>query len=114
MSTSDPVSTVWRLNDLLHYQEGAVVSRQLLKKKTGNVTLFAFGAGEGLSEHRTPFDALLNVIDGEAEVRIGEETFTIATGEAIVLPANIPHAVHATSDFRMILTMIKEAEAAKG
>ena len=93
--------------DLLHYQDGSIVSRMLLKNKGGTVTLFAFDTGEGLSEHTAPFDALVVVTDGEAEVEIAGESFKVRQGETIILPANQPHAVKATTKFKMILIMIR-------
>jgi quercetin dioxygenase-like cupin family protein len=97
-------------SDLLSYQDGAVVSRALVKKKTGTVTLFAFDAGEGLSEHAAPFDALVYLIDGEAEIIISGASHHLKTGEMILMPANEPHALKATKRFKMILTMIKSLE----
>lgn len=96
------------MNDLLQYQEGTVASRMIVFKKTGTITLFAFDAGEGLSEHSAPFDAILEVTDGVAEVRIAGTPFTVQSGEMIILPANIPHAVEAHERFKMTLTMIRE------
>src|SRR5512145_1140391 len=95
-------------NDLLQYQEGTVASRMIVFKKAGTITLFSFDAGEGLSEHSAPFDAILTVTDGEAGVSIAGKPFTVRTGEMIILPANIPHAVQAKQRFKMTLTMIKE------
>jgi quercetin dioxygenase-like cupin family protein len=95
------------LVDLLQYQDSSIVSRVLLKNKGGTVTLFAFDAGEGLSEHTAPFDALVVVTDGEAEVSIAGESFQVGQGETIVLPANRPHAVKATTKFKMLLIMIR-------
>ena len=95
------------LKDLLQYQDGSIVSRVLLKNKGGTVTLFAFDQGEGLSEHTAPFDALVLVIDGEAEVEIAGEAYSVRTGEIITLPADIPHAVRAATRFKMLLTMIR-------
>jgi quercetin dioxygenase-like cupin family protein len=95
-------------NDLVHYQDGTVASRMIVFKKTGTITLFAFDAGEGLSEHSAPFDAVLTVTDGEAEVSIAGSPFTIRTGEMIILPANRPHAIQARQRFKMTLTMIRE------
>ena len=95
------------LLDLLQYQDSSIVSRVLLKSKGGTVTLFAFDAGEGLSEHTAPFDALVVVTDGEAEVEIASESFKVRQGETIVLPANRPHAVKAVSRFKMLLIMIR-------
>ncbi len=98
---------VLRLADLAPYQEGSIVSRQLIKKDVGNVTLFAFAAGQGLSEHTAPFDALVHVIDGEADVVIAGQPFRLSAGDAIVMPANRPHALDAVTPFRMLLTMIR-------
>jgi len=95
------------LSDLLQYQDGAIVSSVLLKNKGGTVTAFAFDAGEGLSEHTAPFDALVIVTDGDAEVEIAGETFRVRQGETIVLPANRPHAVRAVAKFKMLLIMIR-------
>lgn len=96
------------LRELLQYQAHAVVSRVLLKNKGGSITVFAFDQGEGLSEHTTPFDAVLMVIEGEAEVDIDRTTYTVREGEGILLPANRPHAVRAIRSFKMMLVMIKE------
>lgn len=98
---------VKQLDELLQYQDGSIVSRVLLKNKGGNVTLFAFDRGEGLSEHTAPFEALVLVVDGEAEVKIDVEVFRVRRGETITLPANIPHAVRAATKFKMLLTMIR-------
>jgi Uncharacterized conserved protein, contains double-stranded beta-helix domain len=103
-----PVSAEVKLvTDLLQYQDGSIVSRVLLKNKGGTVTLFAFDQGEGLSEHTAPFEALVLVIDGEAEVEIAGKPYSVGTGETITLPANIPHAVRAATRFKMLLTMIR-------
>ena len=105
-----PVSAeVKSLIDLLQYQDGSIVSRVLLKNKGGTVTLFAFAQGEGLSEHTAPFEALVLVVDGEAEVEIAGKAFSVRTGETITLPANTPHAVRASTKFKMLLTMIRES-----
>ena len=95
------------LGELLQYQEGSIVSRVLLKNKGGTVTLFAFDKGEGLSEHTAPFEALVLLADGEAEVEIAGKSYSVKTGETITLPANIPHAVRASTRFKMLLTMIR-------
>ena len=95
------------LAELLEYQEGSIVSRVLLKNNGGTVTLFAFDQGEGLSEHTTPFEALVFVVDGEAEVEIAGKVYRVRAGETITLPANIQHAVRATSRFKMLLTVIR-------
>ena len=95
------------LGELLEYQESSIVSRVLLKNQGGSVTLFAFDAGESLSEHIAPFDALVVVIDGETMVEISGRAHNLKAGETITLPANIPHAVSATTRFKMLLTMIR-------
>lgn len=95
------------LLDLVSYQEGAVVSKTLMDKKTGTVTMFAFAQGQGLSEHTAPFDALVQIIDGEAEIRIAGTAFHVKSGEIIVMPANEPHALKAVGRFKMMLTMIR-------
>jgi quercetin dioxygenase-like cupin family protein len=107
MMTTTPHSQVLAIADLITYQEGAVVSRQIVKAEAGNVTLFAFDKGQELSEHTAPFDALVHVLDGEVEIRISGKPFTLKAGEAIVMPANEPHAVKALAKFKMLLTMIR-------
>ena len=99
--------TAHSLADLAPLAEGAVVSRVLLKQKSGSVTLFAFDAGEGLSEHTAPFDALVLITSGSANVRIADVEHQLETGETIVLPANIPHALHAEEAFQMLLVMLR-------
>jgi quercetin dioxygenase-like cupin family protein len=94
---------------LVNYQEGAVVSRTLLKRAGGTITLFAFDDGQGLSEHTAPFDAVVQVLEGEAEVTIAGTPLTAATGAMVLLPANQPHAVHARMRFKMLLTMIRSS-----
>jgi quercetin dioxygenase-like cupin family protein len=93
--------------ELIDYQEGSVVSRQLVKGGGGNVTLFAFDEGEGLTEHTSPFDALVYVLDGEAEVAISGQPSRLHAGDMMVMPANEPHALKAPSRFKMLLIMIK-------
>jgi quercetin dioxygenase-like cupin family protein len=93
--------------DLVAYQDGAVVSRVILKKGTGNVTLFAFDRDQGLSEHTTPFDALVMILDGAAEITVGGTPHALRAGEMILMPANVPHALKATERFKMALTMIR-------
>jgi quercetin dioxygenase-like cupin family protein len=92
---------------LMEYQEGAIVSREILKQKTGGVTLFAFDAGQGLSEHTAPFDALVQVLDGEAEITIAGKLHRVRAGELILMPANKPHALKADQRFKMMLTMVR-------
>lgn len=105
MNTSH--SEILSVSSLVDYQAGSIVSRVIVKAETGNVTLFAFDAGQELSEHTAPFDALVHVVDGEAGIRISGKLFALKAGEAIIMPANEPHAVLATSRFKMILTMIR-------
>lgn len=100
-------SQVFQLADMVSYQEGAVVSRTLINQKMGTVTLFAFDAGQELSEHTTPYDALVQVLDGEARITIAGRPFDLKTGEMIIMPANQPHAVSAPTKFKMLLTMIR-------
>jgi quercetin dioxygenase-like cupin family protein len=104
-----PVTEPVRLLNLLAYQEGAVVSRTLLKRAGGTVTAFAFDAGQGLSEHTAPFDALVHVLDGNAEVVIAGTAHQVSAGELIVMPAHQPHSLSARSPFKMLLTMIRPA-----
>ena len=106
MSTASK-SEVLHMAELVSYQEGAVVSRQITKADAGNVTLFAFDKDQELSEHTAPFDALVHVLDGEAEIRISGKAFNLKTGDAIIMPADEPHAVKAISRFKMLLTMIR-------
>ena len=96
-----------RLIDLVNYQEKSVVSRTLIDKKTGTVTLFAFDEGQGLSEHTAPFDALVYLLDGEAEITISGKSHHVKEGEIIIMPANEPHALKAIKKFKMMLTMIR-------
>ena len=95
-------------HDLLDYQEGSVVSRTLIDKKTGTVTLFAFDEGQGLSEHTAPFDALVHIIDGEAEITISGKGIHVKGGEMVIMPAHEPHALRALKRFKMILIMIRQ------
>ena len=101
------VGQILRLADLVNYQEGSVVSRSIIDKEAGTVTLFAFDQGEGLSEHKAPFDALVYVIDGEAEVVLSGKQFVLREGEMVVMPANKPHALRAVKRFKMVLSMIR-------
>ncbi len=93
--------------DSIAYADKSVVSKTILKKPAGNITLFAFDSGEGLSEHTTPHDAMLQILDGKADITIGGNLHTLQAGQSIILPANIPHAVKANEKFKMMLTMIK-------
>jgi quercetin dioxygenase-like cupin family protein len=95
------------LGDMVDYQDGSVVSRTLIDKPTGTVTLFSFDEGQGLSEHTTPFDAMVNVLDGEAEVTIAGEPHTVGAGEMIIMPADRPHALRANQRFKMLLVLVR-------
>ena len=104
MDNSDIVNLI----SALEYQERSVISRVLLKNAGGTITLFAFDEGEGLSEHKTPYDAFLNVVEGSSRIRIADQEHSLNAGDSVVLPANIPHAVDAVTKFKMLLVMIKE------
>jgi len=106
MSTA-PKSQVLNLAEMVNYQEGAVVSRQITKADAGNVTLFAFDKDQGLSEHTAPFDALVHILEGEADVSISGQPFRLNAGDAIIMPADEPHALKAIQKFKMLLTMIR-------
>lgn len=95
------------LSNLIDYSEGGVISKQVLKNEAGNITLFSFDKGQGLTEHTAPFDAMVQVLDGEVEIKIGGEPHILKTAESIIMPANVPHALYATEQFKMLLTMIK-------
>jgi quercetin dioxygenase-like cupin family protein len=95
------------LNQHINYQEGSVVSKEVFKNESGTVTLFAFAEGQGLSEHKTPYDALVYIIDGEADITISGTLHTVKAGEIIHMPATEPHALKANRQFKMLLTMIK-------
>ena len=98
---------VANLSQMVDYQAGSIVSREIIKKKTGTVTLFAFDEGQGMSEHTAPFDAMVYVLDGEAEITISKKPFHLTAGEMIVMPANKPHALSAVKRFKMLLAMIR-------
>ena len=102
-----PRAQILKIADLVEYQDGSVVSRIVVKAETGNVTLFAFDEGQDLSEHTVAFDALVHVLDGEVEIKISGKPFHLRIGDAIVMPANQPHAVKAVKRFKMLLTMIR-------
>jgi len=97
-----------KLTEMIAYQEGSVVSRTLIKKKTGTLTLFAFAEGEGLSEHTSPYEALVHIIDGDAVVTISGKEYRLESGEVIFLPAGEPHGLRAEKPFKMMLSMIRE------
>lgn len=95
------------LADLIDYQAGSVVSREILKKTNGSITLFAFDEGEGLSEHIAPFDALVHILEGEAEIKLSGKNNNLKKGEMLIMPAGEPHSLKANGKFKMLLTMIK-------
>ena len=100
-------SKVFSFSESVEYSDGGIVSKTVLKKQTGNISLFSFSKGEALSEHTAPFDALIQVVDGRGEIIIGGESFFLNSGQSIIMPANICHAVKAVENFKMVLSMIK-------
>ena len=106
--TTAPKSEILHMAELVEYNDGAVVSRQITKADGGNVTLFAFDKEQELSEHTAPFDALVHVLEGETEITISGKPFQLKTGDAIIMPADDPHAVKALTRFKMLLTMIRK------
>ena len=105
--SSTPKGKAFHLENFVDYAEGAIVSKTLLKKGTGNITLFAFDRGQGLSEHTAPFDAVVHILDGKAQITIGGQQQTVSAGEMLIMPANISHALHAGEKFKMLLVMIR-------
>lgn len=101
------MATKMKTSELVNYQTDAVVSKTLIARPTGTVTLFAFDQGQGLSEHTAPFDAMVSILDGEAEVIIAGQSHVLQAGEMIIMPAGEPHALNAVQKFKMLLTMIK-------
>jgi quercetin dioxygenase-like cupin family protein len=95
------------LEKMIEYSSGGVISKQVLKNQAGNITLFSFDQGQGLTEHTAPFDALVYILDGEAEIIIGGNSNRVRKGESIIMPANVTHALQAVERFKMLLTMIK-------
>jgi len=102
-----PPAEAVRLDELLAYVPGSVVSRTLIKRPVGTVTLFSFDAGQGLSEHTAPFDAMVQILDGMAELKIGGKAVKAQAGETVVMPAGVPHSLHAVERFKMLLVMIR-------
>jgi len=98
---------VLNLEEMVEYSSGGVISKQVLKNQVGNITLFSFDQGQGLTEHTAPFDALVQILDGEAEIIIGGNSNLVKKGESIIMPANVTHALQAVERFKMLLTMIK-------
>ena len=109
MTTNEfPKGKQFRFNNEVEYSNGGIVSKNVLKRPQGNISVFAFDKGEGLSEHTAPFDALVQVMQGSAEIVIGGNPNQLIAGQSIIMPANIPHAVNANEKFIMLLTMIRE------
>ncbi|KJS33473.1 MAG: cupin [Desulfatitalea sp. BRH_c12] len=102
-----PKGVPFDLADNVAYADGSVVSKTLLKKQAGNITLFSFSAGQGLSEHTAPFDAVVHILDGKARITIGGRPTTVSTGQMLIMPANISHALHAEEPFKMLLIMLR-------
>ena len=100
---------VFSFNDSVEYSNGGIVSKTVLKKQTGNISLFSFDKGEALSEHTAPFDAMIQVVDGKGEITIGGKAYIVEAGQTIIMPANISHAVKAIEKFKMVLTMIRSS-----
>ena len=98
---------IFRFSDEVEYASGGILSKTVLKKETGNISLFSFAKGEALSEHTAPFDAMIQVVDGKGEIIIGGKPFILEEGQSIIMPADIPHAVKAVEKFKMVLTMIR-------
>jgi quercetin dioxygenase-like cupin family protein len=105
--SSTPKGKAFDLTGHIEYADGSVVSKTLIKKEIGNITLFAFDQDQGLSEHTAPFDAVVHILDGEAEITIGGQPQIVRTGEMLIMPANIPHALQAKIRFKMLLVMIR-------
>lgn len=103
----DKLTDVIKLRDMAAYQEHSVVSREIIRKPTGTMTIFAFDKGEGLSEHTAPFDAAVYILEGEAEITIDKKPYSVKEGEMIIMPANKPHALKAVTKYKMLLVMIK-------
>jgi len=98
---------VLNLEGMIEYSAGGVISKQVLKNQSGNITLFSFDKGQGLTEHTAPFDAMVQILDGAAEITIGGNPHLVSKGETIIMPANISHALQAVERFKMLLTMVK-------
>ena len=107
IDSNTPKGTAFDLNAHVSYAIGSVVSKTLLKKETGNITLFSFAAGQGLTEHTSPYDAVVHILDGEAQITIGGMAHTVKAGEMIIMPADVPHALLAEQQFKMLLIMIR-------
>lgn len=104
----DLKAKVLRAKELIGYQDGAIVSREIVGGEKGTITVFSFDAGESLSEHTAPFDAVINILEGQAEVVIAGESYLLGSGEMIIMPARVPHAIKANKRFKMLLTLIRQ------
>ena len=102
-----PKATTIALESSIEYSQGAIISKQVTKNSVGNITLFAFDKGQGLTEHTADYDAFVQILDGEAEIRIGGNPHQLHKGDCIIMPAKVPHALRATENFKMLLTMIR-------
>lgn len=109
-SKQELLGRVFDMKDLVEYQPGTVASRMIINNKAGSITLFSFDKDEGLSEHTAPYDAVVTILDGECEVWVAGKTYEMTAGQTIVFPANAPHALSATSRFKMALVMIRGKE----
>ena len=98
---------ILNMAEMVEYSAGGVISKQVLKNDVGNITLFSFDKGQGLSEHTAPFDAVVEILDGEAEITIAGKPLLLTTGQTVIMPDNVPHALFAKQQFKMLLTMIK-------
>ncbi|OCW94658.1 cupin [Macellibacteroides sp. HH-ZS] len=98
---------ILNMAEMIEYSAGGVISKQVLKNEAGNITLFSFDRGQGLSEHTAPFDAMVEILDGEAEISIDGKPLILTTGQSVIMPAGISHALYASKQFKMLLTMIK-------
>jgi quercetin dioxygenase-like cupin family protein len=107
MKETFPKSAVIAMKDMVEYSDGGVISKQVLKSEAGNITLFSFDEGQGLSEHTAPFDALVQIIDGQAEVKLNGKPLNLKEGDSVIMPANVGHSLHAKERFKMLLTMIR-------
>lgn len=107
MENTELIKEPFVLKDRIEYSKGSIVSQQITANPSGNLTLFAFDEGQQLSEHTSPFDAIVQILDGRAEIHVGQEVYQVKENEMLIIPANIPHALYAPSSFKMLLTMIK-------
>jgi len=107
MGDTKKLGVAFPVEEAIKYADDSVVSQTLLNKGTGTITLFAFDEGQGLSEHTAPFEAVVHILDGQANITIGGESLNIDAGEMIIMPANVPHALQAEQKFKMLLTMIR-------